>query len=661
MKQENKTLLLIIFIPILLAILYVSGLFNLNVIGEEGYNSYDALLDAGAIDHNLWNWTKNCGTVIPPVGSSDRVIYDACMGVQPYSNLNAQAGALTQSAINPFIISSGRSQTITTKNLRLVNAKFTLKLSAISATPAYQSFSPLTGASLSSSNGLIDKPTFEFRPGDITLSKTAFYELTWDDYSIGHYQIKKEGIIIQEGTIPEGTPFTLSTIVTSSHSGDLRFYTTAKWSEFRTKDLFDCDLQDGEVRVVQTWDDKGIYDIGDLRGWKRFCPSQPAYHDIGGLSSNSNQIFYALAQGESVSLIENEFWEIPYIADRVRFGLNDSVCEYYNIDAKTCTGSIHVCDNFVPGVGCTTLNENLIDIIKPDSKIEGTTLYWSSYGKRIGSSYSEMQTELNTGGARILKAGAIIMTCTRHDYWEFYPANQQQDCLKIPVVVGSRSQDYYLDGDMMDYDSSLIVKLDSLDVKYTRDAGENKDYWTANWKLDFASDSMKVESVDGESVIDLASQKKYTIRVKNNLPFQAKALLVTSTVHGGVNVITTQQKDLLLNSGETKEVTMEQPAGYLGESTTSVYAVLQTIVGGVAFTPADYVYDVTSPSIECTTGQKYTEQCYDGSTIEVRICEDGVWELTSQSCDIPTTEQPAGFFQQIIQWFKDLFSKIFSI
>jgi hypothetical protein len=79
-------------------------------------------------------------------------------------------------------------------------------------------------------------------------SQTGTLELLWDDYETGHYQMKINNQVVQDGNVSEGTPFYLQSTPTSNYGTEWWLRGELTLTNPRVKRLFGCEPQAGEVK-----------------------------------------------------------------------------------------------------------------------------------------------------------------------------------------------------------------------------------------------------------------------------------------------------------------------------------------------------------------------------------------------------------------------------
>lgn len=565
-KRSNvRNIALVIAIIFLVVGLHEGWFENLgtqSVIGEEQYHAYDDLLVTGSFDRGDWLYSpsQTCQwTGTPGISGT----------VEPWDTISASTDKITVGifkGVDPCI------PVLSTKNLYLKDFKVSFESSANRCGTNKNN----QGHSCVYANNQVlwCLPDISGRDPHQTVS----VEVRWDDYRAGHYQVFVNEVLKKEGVASETNGLFITTKSDSENGWD-ECGASSSFINPRVAEVFGCDLQAGEVKAVKTFATPGVFDINDLPGWKRFCTNVESYHFDNGVAGTSAQVYYALAQGEDVTVGDNEYWEVTYLADANAVGVTDDLCEYFNVDKDNCTGSVHFCENFVPGVGCLTLAEDFEDIPVPDPVVEDQTLWWSSYGFMNDGLWihDKLNLRLYSGENEIMHVPWPDVTCGwPGNHVAKYPGNAE-GCLELDSFNNN-----FLADSRISVGDFLKVEIDDFTARYYETThGKNMKY-VATWRLDFDKDAISAEITDGESSYVLNDDSTVTAKVQNNLPFDAE-FRVSSVSTDGLGEQTTESHVVNIGVGKDKEVVFSLPTETLGDANIRVSTVLITEVGDVLF------------------------------------------------------------------------------
>ncbi len=277
-----------------------AGLFSV-ALTDTGYAAYDPQLAGNTYDTTQW-------VMIPGHcdGLSEARAAQCRTAMTPYAGISVKNGVLTQNAI-PYATRDGQPG-LRTADLRLINFK--------------TEFTMMPGGIDGGTVCWYDYCYTDTRPSNTRAASTpATLELVWNDYAEGEYQILINGDVKKSGTVPEGTPFYLTKKPASDYGTQHWLSETHTWKNPRQKRLFGCDLQSGEVLAFKNIKGPSTFDIDDLAGFQRFCTDIPSTFLKAGVAGTSKDIYYALAQGETVQIGENHARKIVYVASAIKAGV----------------------------------------------------------------------------------------------------------------------------------------------------------------------------------------------------------------------------------------------------------------------------------------------------------------------------------------------------
>lgn len=275
-----------------------AGLFGIANLGEEGFQPYDLALSSDSWSPSLWNLPAITPTTKPVC--SRQITSNCFLGPEdPREKLTGQNGNLIiQGGYNNYLDGNSRSRSqdlqVTTRNLYLQDLRFEYTIVG-----GEDTYSCINKATLNN---------IEFN-----CKETGSIDLRWDDYNTSHYQLFKNNKLIEEGT-------------TTNRDYRLNFNVpgidwkvspvTITLEKPRYKQVFGCDPKKGETLVTDAcFGGPNVISLNDLEDFNRFCLDFEAKNCIDGICKSSNRVYYALAQGQSVPIENNEAWTFSYIAD----------------------------------------------------------------------------------------------------------------------------------------------------------------------------------------------------------------------------------------------------------------------------------------------------------------------------------------------------------
>ncbi len=549
----NRTPLIIggvVILAIAATILAITGGGLYSVIGEEGYTPYDPLLLGGSFDHNKWLYTGTTydNTPFGCVGSATSCNggTQACSSqLTSYQGVTAGINSIT---INP--LGYGRNggyqgPYVRTANLRLINFKTEW---SVSVTRCSSNKYIHGGGVLTTNRGTV----YSYPEGSGTSpTGPVGIELLWDDYELGHYQIKANGIIVQEGIVAEGQELYFQ-IEPDTASCNSECSGTATLSNPRVQELFNCDLQEGEVKAHTCTAGPSVVRLRDLDGFKRFCTSLPATFSDAGLATSSKRVYYELAKNEPVIIEENQIWEFQYIADGDDVGASTSD-----------TGIVELCEG-------PLFIEDLNDLPVPNATVTDTTLHWTSNGRYDGNAgFRTKNTDLTSGNLVFMSTSPLTIDDKKCPYRETRSEYPGIDRTCVSVTAFGKT---FRDGDEKQIAPGLNLKLEDLNAQYRDDDGDDLYRWSATWRLEFAKNAVSIKQGTGPEEVVLT----------NTLPGPVTIILTSNHKIGSIdeNIIDTQT--LTLKAGASRTVTIPFHNEYTGTTTLTVRPTIQTIAGGIA-------------------------------------------------------------------------------
>lgn len=613
-------------------IIFSDGLFSVlsGVIGEEGYQPYDSMLASGTFDQGKWTYvgTSYGGSPFNCVGSAS-----SCNGgsqicsapLSPYQGISATPNSITVSSLGYGRNDGYQGPYLRTKDLRLKDfkAEWSIAVTRCSSNKWWHG-----GGRISTNRG--DIYVFPEGSGSSPTGPVGI-ELLWDNYDLGHYQIKANGQIVQEGTVPEGEQLYIQ-IEPDTASCNSECSGTATLTNPRIKEIFSCDLQEGQVKASVTFDKPGLYSVSDLRGFKSFCPDLEQLNFKDGIGGNRNRVIYEIAAGKEVAVGPNEFWEIQYIADRKTLGVSDQICALWDVDVAKCTGKIDLCneDQFLDGIGCVSLQEDLVDLQIDEPSITNNVIEWSSFGRVdgiAGVKRSATKTTLYSSASPFMETGELKIdeaACPYTDSWKKYPGGSgtQKSCYSFTAFGKT-----FKEGDEMSFGSGLKVKLANVGAQYRKDDDDGKLYrWVAKWQLTFDPSAATVDVSKVPTSLQLGEVSSPAFLVSNNLPSTATFLTTVRTKHTIISDFTDRSSEDSIMKNGAKTISVRMPTDILGKNDVVAWATLKTEVGNIAFKQSTDSYNVLNSEFEDLQNQSAA----DKAKIQQLIDENNILKASLQ-------------------------------
>lgn len=540
-KQKILILSMLAVLVVGLAAMSYFGVFgSLNVLGEEGYQSYDRLLIGGTYDKNLWIQTINC------VGSyGERET--ACKANLPYAGVSASSGSLI---VKP--IGGGPKELVRTADLRLKDFKFTAVISSYKEGLGRIDTSRGTIWSFSGRSTKITSPTVS----------SVGVELIWDDYELGHYQLKVNGNVVQEGTVKEGEEFWIGAVPYQPWGGD-EGWASVSFENPRYKYLFSCDPQAGEVKVNTCFAGPAVIQKTDLKGLKSFCTALPATFSNAGVIASSKQVYYSLAKDQPVVIQANQVWEFQYLADgsKVGFPVNG-------------TGVVDLCKR---NIEIADLND--IPIQAP--AVTNQQLLWTSNGRFDGGSvgFKTKNVNLLSGKEVFMQTEPVSIDevlCPYVVEWSKYPGISPT-CISISAFGQKFSE-----GDSKKINPFVNVKLKSIVAQYRLDDANKIYRWAGIWQIDFEKNAVQIK------------QEPSGLSIVNNLPSPVTVIVLAEHDIGSIdqNIVDTQE--IVVQAGQTKSIVVPLHTEYSGKNQLTLTPVIQTVGGGISQESTRFEYESAS-------------------------------------------------------------------
>jgi len=613
-------IILVVFAGIGTAFYFGAFQAAIGVLGEEGYHPYDTFLSANSYDKAKWNYTipnacvrgdgqycfayqyTSCvrGGISPapecapaPAGGHSGEVH--CTA--PWAGVSGSAGKLVVAPTNGAV-GGDSTPLIRTNDLRLKN--FRMEFNVVPTRCGSNQYN-YGGAGLWTNKGLVT----EFARGGGTSSivyVARSVELTWDDYLLGHYQIKVNGAVAQEGVVSEGQELYFYTRPANAYSTSCsdECTATAVIQNPRVKDLFDCQVGAGSVKATKTFRVPGKFSINDLSGLQSFCPTIPATHMVNGTLATSSQVYYALAGGQSVTVGQNEIWQVSYVANADVIGA-PAVCAQWNIDAGNCSGVVDLCgggQTFVPGVGCFAVVNAPLKTVPLPSRVSGETLFWSSYGFDDGEGLRSDRTKLTlmSGQNEFMTTQPVVIdeqSCPfKYEVRDYHRNVLSGACFSVKAF-GRK----FHDGDTIAVSSKLNVTLQGLEVQYVKNPAtsttpvEYEYSYAAEWRLDFAPDAMLTSVKNVPTSVNLGDAQTGVFTVESGLPGDASVIFTAQVSQNVLNDQTVKTANVGVDAGSSQDVSVRLPSDAVGNNNVLAWATLQTEAGNVAFrqAPSDYV------------------------------------------------------------------------
>lgn len=620
--KKNYTYIAIAFIVlgVVAALYYLSPFGSLStILGEEGYSPYDTLLIGSSFDRAKWlDITPRVGQTVdlgaPNSGHMVTII--------PYAGFTAKNGIISVGMNGQNLIGSVPfADTFRTANLRLRNYRMEVfTFSQRSSTAVTQCFGTSTGHQYGCVKGQYASDG----------STTTTVELVWDDYEIGHYQLKINGALAEEGVIADGKEFYF--IFQAEYIADRDFrsgYITI--ANPRVQSLFGCDPQSNEYIIGQSFVGPDVFTMNDLPGFNRFCVDHPALHLVNGTSGPSKQIYFALAKGQAVKVANNEGWKVFYIGSAQAAGITAKQCAEA-IDAKTgdCTGYVDIVKPIII--------QNLVDI-KPEASVATEqTISWTSYGLFTDNSFSQKKTDFMSGSSFFMTTTNLKInevSCPYTPIIQSYPQDVlRADCFSI-TSFGKQFQD----GTVTKLNDYMTVTMRDLHASYYKDGVEQSYSWSSRWDMQFSPTSISISPFTIPAVVAPNKIQQETISVQNNLPGNVNVNLIIDTVKAitGEHIIVV--KELKIDAGQRQNTVVDLDSTIFGDTKVTITPVLVTEAGNIQMTGTTVSYNVAADTV-----QEPTEPTVVDSV------------PTPSDTTTPTTDSSVGFFEKIWNWVIELFT-----
>ena len=580
-----------------LLVVFWNSITQSAILGEEGYVPYDSLLSSGSFDKSKWSYVMPDGGCVPTGQnvSCYPTPYASCVSAPlspgscvsgtapskrvcwtPYQGISASNGNLLFTPIAGAI--GNKVPVVRTNNLRLANFKMEFSVSTSRAGSGSHG-----GTSLYTNKGLIASYA-EAWGNDYQGWTPLAIELVWDDFALGHYQVKSNGVVVQEGNIPEGGELYFYTMPDNAYTSNCYDDTTATaiLNNPRMKQLFSCDEGNGEYLASMTFKGFTTINLGNLQGFKRFCVAHPSIYLKGGVSANSVQLLYQLAGGQTVTVQDGDIRKVFYIADGRAIGATQA-CESgaFNVNTKLCdslTGIVDICpvQSVKVNGSCVTFVENTFDINMSEEKVVGSdTIWWNAYTQHAG---------LTSGETILLSNEPAEYDCQSSDGHNTYDSIQyprpSASCwtlLQNGEPTGTTYEDSFF-SDTLSYQGRISY--------YDDDAGvyHNGDYkFPRDWNYRHVTvvkplfSFTKVATDSGVTSGDTASM---TFTIKNSYPQSLAARVAITYSPEAVTDVSTFSRDVTLPAGES-QFTFSPPTGYIGNTSYEAVVILKTNIGNV--------------------------------------------------------------------------------
>lgn len=576
MRRKAQFSILQLSIAALAIVSVFLGLFMLtspqlfSIIGEEGFEAYDPLLQVDSFDQGKWLLLSGtCYGVGTGMNNFlTQQMQEECNTAPLYDGISASNGDLTHSGKRYY--STGMGSTIRTDDLRLKDFKTTIVF-----------------------NKERDQECFYSSKGPLYCggADSSLYELTWNNYLLGEFQVKKDGVVVQEGTVNENEEFYLYTKPHIQWSGDSAvFQGHARWENPRIKEVFGCDanVAAGSVKAYKIFNTPQTITLSSLDGFERFCPDDS--QTLNG--ENRNQVIYSLVTGEAVQVQEGETWVFTYVADADALGVSES-CDLFDVDREECTGTVFLCDDsqeYVSGLGCVALQETVEDLSAPETSVSGGTLEFSTFGVWDGREWENRRNSLKSGTSTIAQFSDVVIdesACPYSGAKQSYPEDElPRSCFSIETLGKE-----FIDGSQHKINDGLTVELESLRVEYKQSDGSGKQYsYNALWKFKFSEDAIQASDLTVPSFVKRSSNQKATVLLQNNL---ASSVALNNLVRFDITSVGGVENDFVpIVLDESRELVFPLESSSLGEVGVTFTPVLTTEFGSVSFDSASVTYTV---------------------------------------------------------------------
>jgi len=537
-------------IGIFLLALFFTGSLS-TILGEEGYNPYDVLLDNNNYNPNLWSF-KTSGYPVPV----DVKVVDKKL----YSNVD-----------------------FCTRNLYLED--FKTDYNSILRVNNWWEISnsvSVNGQKVELHKKLINTG-YDYKSGTI--------QVLWDDYKNNHFNLLVDGVLKLDSTVDN------EELIICFDSEDWDNTIGRDWegsfeiSNPRVKKIFGCDLKDGEVLVSKTFTSN--FGINNLNGFDRFCVDEEAQFLNAGVITSTSGVYYDLASGNIVTVGDNQVYRIFYVAK-----LNDlrdyEVCEegLFDIDDGCKVGFVTLDDD--DNIVVDDLVDNEIDL--EDNIVigdDGTITWLNNYAnmilsvgdKRVFSSFAPVYDGEIFSGQTVrypkpLESDWIFEinderitegeTITVNDFWDV-TLNSVYAKVSYNEFL-SRGWNYdELDDWQLDYE----IKLNKPFIT-VKNVSEQNDYLIMRVQNDYDDLDMKVFNVYSfESVNSVVTE---TINVNINKGINDVKIPLRKDYVGNINLKTLFMIDL---EGQNLIVSDEIKTFYNEEENTAELEDKTAIVGKV--------------------------------------------------------------------------------
>jgi hypothetical protein len=682
MKKQPLFAIIMLAVIVVAMFAYLGGTGSLSVLGEESYQPYDPLLAAGSFDKT--KWVSEAKPMIRQFYScSGSTITDSQYDVYNYvQNMTFPTGVglVIKFPSPPTVAYTGYSYKspysdvdgpqlagkIRTKDLRLVNFKTEFAgVVGSCGSNAYSMGGVQLYTNMNNKTAVVDYPygnrgaTPRFAFG--YLRGPSFVELTWDDYELGHYQVKVNGVIKQEGIVPEGQPFYLWTAATvpSCYSGSCTG--APAFINPRYKELFNCDPANGEYLVSKTFTKDQDFSLETLRGFSKFCTDFPAVHYKDGVISPSKQVYYALSTGKTVQPGANEIYKVFYIADGAALGLPVMSCSggAFDFSLNKCVGLSGLADicgtgqQLINGI-CSVSAQNIIDL-EPYQAVEGDdTILWTANPKL---------RQITSGATVLFSTATPGYTCQNTD------GHSENDNFRYPrpdascydfevnnkeVVVGSpvMMNDYFT---LTMEKADVIIDYDVEDEHYGY-----VDSWQTINKMVLNGKPIVVKS-NIASEYTLGSTASASLAITNSYPgtLSVTILREIKTPTGDMELKT--QKTTV--SSGTNSIMVKPYTAELSSISERVTVLMETSAGSlVASEPITIQYNIARGAAFCpdaSTWNDDTSRC-EYSSIGVTTCRSGfVLDSNAQVCyATEVATQEVVVHQSFISWWSSVWASI---
>lgn len=512
---------------------------------------FDPQLVGGSYSTSIWSHEVSCeGTY----GTREAT----CRAHAPFTGVSARDGAITAGPLY-----GAERIILRTRDLRLQDFRATVRVTA--------------------QRGGIGK--IETRDGvawsyqniaSSARSDSAGIELVWDDYELGHYQLKVNGNVVQEGTLPESETYWIAAVPYSNWGGDEGQASVAIENP-RYRPIFDCDPQAGTVKVHECFAGPDTVRLSDLEGFSRFCPSLPATFSDAGLIGPSKRVYYELARDGSVRIEDDQVWEFQYLASAQELGVPSSE-----------TGTVELCEEeFTP-------IEDQQDLPVPAAVVSGRTIAWTSYERYDGESigFRAQKTALMSGRAEFMSTSAFTIDEARCPYTQStqrYPGSLPRECFSVSAFGNA-----FTEGEAYAPSPGVSVKLEDLEVRYSLDDDEETYSYSARWVITLASDAVRISTTGLPVAVDRESSfSSAGVTMTSSLP-STGLVVVSANVRAvtiGESEVITQEMVIPARSRVTK--TLSLPTEMVGEHEVRVWPTLVTEYGSVVFDQDENTYTVT--------------------------------------------------------------------